>query len=78
MDKTNAYSNGISFDICKVEQSDITFCFDYNNFVNMVVCMNGDYESFKMKIAYIEESEGGLVYVLKGDEEKYFLMSKVE
>ncbi|MFW6377419.1 MAG: hypothetical protein ACOCZ5_02285 [bacterium] len=74
MDKTNTYSNGISFDICETDNNDLTMCFDYQIFVHM---MNVIDKNFKMKLSYIEEKEGGMIYTFN-DEEKYFLMSKVE
>lgn len=77
-DKINTYSNGVNYNIDKVDSSDLTLCFDYMNFVNMMSVIEDEYSNFKMKIAYIEESEGGVIYALNGDKEQYFLMSQTE
>lgn len=80
MDKTNTYSNGISFDLCKVKnQKDMSLCFDYNLIVNMMNVINGKYDNFEMKVAYLEEQDGGMIYCKeREDNEKYFIMSKKE
>jgi hypothetical protein len=72
MDKTITYSNGISFDICDTDMHDLTMCFGYQTFVHMMNVIN---QSFDMKLAYIEEKEGGMIYTFN-DEENYFLMSQ--
>lgn len=77
MDKTNTYSNGISFELCDVDTNDLSMCFDYNLFCNLMNVV--DDENFKIKLTYMEEREGGMVYLYNLDEsEQYFLMSKIE
>lgn len=76
-DKTNTYSNGVSLYLCEVDSNDLTMCFNYNLFCNLINVI--DDESFKMKLTYIEEKEGGMIYMYNINEsEKYFLMTKTE
>ena len=77
MDKTNVYSNGVSFDLEKnFEYEDIVLCFDFSVFVNLMTILK---DEFELKIAYVKEKEGGLIYVKNETlSEQYFLMSMSE
>lgn len=76
-DKTNRFSNGLRFDLFDIEKDDLSLCFDYKNFVNVVSCIDDDYENFMFHIIHVPETEMGMIYFNKIDEsERYFLMSK--
>jgi len=77
MDKNNSFSNGISFEIGNVDYKDLSMCFNYNILVNLFNVLGDEYNEFTLKLAYIEEKEGGMIYVCRGDQERYFLMSMV-
>ena len=78
-DKTNTFSNGLKFDLTEVDKDNLTMCFDFKNFTNLMTVINGDASNFILKFAYIEEQEKGALVAEKTDSsEKYFLMSKEE
>lgn len=78
-DKTNRFSNSFEFSIQDVKKDDLTLCFDYRNFSNLMNVINGDYEEYKFKLTYFEKQElGGLYCVKEDDTEKYFLTSMKE
>lgn len=73
-DKTNAFSNGMNFKICDIENEDLSLCFDYVPFSNMMSVIDF---GFKAKLASVDD--GGLIYMKKEDgSENYFLMSFTE
>jgi hypothetical protein len=74
-DKTNRFSNGLKFDLVETDMSDLTICFDYKNFVNLMSVIGT--RPFKMSFAYIEEQDMGMLYAsLEDESEKYYLMSR--
>jgi hypothetical protein len=74
-DKTNRFSNGLKFDLVETDMNDLTICFDYKNFVNLMSIIGN--RSFKMSFAYIEEQNMGMLYAgLEDESEKYYLMSR--
>lgn len=76
-DKTNRFSNGLSFNLFDIESDDLTLCFDYKNFVNVMASIDNDYENFMFHIIYQADTEMGLIYFNKVDDsERYFLMSR--
>lgn len=76
MDKTDPYSNGVSFFICDVSIKDMELCFDYQVFIKLMNVV--DKEGFRISVTYLESPEpGGIVYVYREEEEKYFLVTKV-
>lgn len=79
-DKRNTVSNTLKFDLLdNVDHGDMSICFDYNNFQRLMSLILDDYESFELKIAYIEQQELGMLYIRRSDgSENFFLMSKVE
>lgn len=76
-DKTNSYSNGMKMNIGESEYpDDITLCFEFKTFNNIMTLINGDFEDFVLKIGYKKENEGGMVSFIKNDgSEKYYLLS---
>jgi len=76
-DKTNQYSNGLSFILDEAIGSDnLLLCFDYKDIVNLMAVINSR-EDFKISLTYKEEQELGMLYAKSTDEsEKYFLLSK--
>ena len=77
-DKTNRFSNGLKFELTRMSDvPDLSICFDYKNFINLMAVINGDSENFTLEFSYVEEQEMGMVYAGKNDgNEKYYLMSK--
>jgi len=75
-DKNNRFSNSVKFFICDVEYEDITLCFKYKNFINLMTLIDGD---FILKFSYVKDSDLGLICFDKADgSEKYFLMSVLD
>ena len=79
-DKRNTVSNTLKFDLLDdVDHGDMSICFAYDNFQRLMSLILDDYESFELKIAYIEQQELGMLYIRRSDgSENFFLMSKVE
>lgn len=78
-DKTNRFSNGLRFDLFDIDKDDLSLCFDYKNFVNVMSAIDDDYESFTFHIIHREETEMGMIFFSKiDDSERYFLMSKAD
>lgn len=77
-DKTNRFSNGLKFELTRVSNvDDLSICFDYKNFINLMTVINGSAEEFTLNFSYVEEQEMGMLYAEKnGGNEKYYLMSK--
>lgn len=64
-----------------VDIKDLDICFDMKNFIALTniikLSKNVDKKDFKMKFAYIEEREGGMIHVLSTDKsEQYFLLNR--
>lgn len=77
-DKTNMYSNKVKYQISNIEQDDLSLCFDYKGFTNVMGLID-DISNFSIKFSYVKENKLGLLYIEKKDlSEKYFLMSLVE
>lgn len=76
-DKTNQYSNGLSFVLNEeVKSQDLVLCFDYKDIVNLMAVINST-EGFKISLTYKKDQELGMLYAKSVDEsEKYFLLSK--
>jgi hypothetical protein len=75
-DKTNSYSNGLKFDLTSIEKNDLTICFDFKNFSNLMAVISDRAEDFKIMFAYVEDQEAGMLNVSSNDgSEKYYLMS---
>ncbi|MCK5016217.1 MAG: hypothetical protein KAS32_04015 [Candidatus Peribacteraceae bacterium] len=78
-DKTNSFSNGMKMAIGESGFDDVTICFDFKTFNNIMTLIGGDAIEFKIRVGYIPRSNGGMISFIKNDEsEKYFLMSKRE
>ncbi len=78
-DKTNRFSNGISFDLGEIDHGDISICFEFRNFKAVLQCMEGVLDEFVAKFTWVEEQEAGMVLFEKNDgSEKYSLLSKIE
>lgn len=77
-DKTNRFSNGLKFDMYEVEgMPDMTLCFDYKNFVNVLSAIGDEYNDFIVNLSYVKEANLGMIFMGKGDEtEKYYIMSR--
>jgi len=75
-DKTNRFSNNLKFELMSVGSDDLTMCFDYTDFSNLMSVI-GNREDFKMHFAYVEDQEMGMIYITSSDDsENYYLMSK--
>lgn len=77
-DKTNMFSNGLKVNLAEnVESNDLSICFDFRYFVNLMTVINGEAEEFKMDFYYLPDPDLGLLAVIKEDEtEKYYIMSQ--
>ena len=76
-DKQNRFSNGLRVDICDVEHSELSMCFEFKNVVNLMAVLNGSYSDFKCQFAYVEDQELGMLNLGNEDNsEVYYLMSK--
>lgn len=76
-DKTNTYSNGLKFEIDKVDDQDEDFsmCFNYKNFTSLMSVLS-DETDFSISLAYVHEQGLGMAYVTNiSNSERYFLMS---
>lgn len=75
-DKTNRFSNNLKFELDDIDNDNLTMCFDFNNFSNLMMVI-GNRTGFTMKFAYVEEQEKGMLYAYLSDgSENYYLMSK--
>jgi hypothetical protein len=82
-DRSNRYSNSLKMDlITKISKKksdapkNLSMCFDFKNFVNLMTVINGDVDEFKINFTYIDDQELGVMYAVKNDNsEKYILMS---
>jgi len=78
-EKTNLYSNRLSFELDKVKVEDHSLYFEYKDIINAFSVIGDDYAQFKLNISYIKEQDMGLIYLEKSDSsEKYFVMSRLE
>jgi len=78
-DKTNSFSNGMRMVIGQSEFDDVSVCFDFKTFNNVMTLINGDATDFHFRIGYIPQSGGGMASFIKGDDsEKYFVLSMRE
>ena len=78
-DKTNSFSNGIKIEIGKSDYEDVTICYDFKTFNNIITIINGDYEDFTFRIGYVKKSGGGLISIINDSEkEKYYILSMRE
>lgn len=75
-DKTNSFSNGMKMTIGRSDYEDVSVCFDFKTFNNVMTLLNGDATDFKFRIGYIPQSNGGMSSFVKNDgSEKYFVLS---
>ena len=75
-DKTNAFSNGLEFDLStnKIDSEDLTLCFDYRNMVNLMSIIDNEYIA---NFAYLKDKELGMMSVTSPDlDYRYYLMSR--
>lgn len=83
-DKTNNFSPQL---VCEkllegLEVLDLTLCFDYKNFVNLIKILEDETskdggKTFKMSFAYIADTEGGLLHATSQDTtEQYMLLNR--
>lgn len=78
-DKTNSFSNGMKMAFGQCDYEDVSICFDFKTFNNVMTLINGDATDFKFRIGYIPESSGGMASFIKNDDsEKYFVLSMRE
>ena len=79
LDKDNKFSNVLSIELNnKLAKGidNVTLCFDYKNFNNLISVVNGDAEDFQLEFYYIENHGAGMLQTKKNDEsEQYSLMS---
>lgn len=78
-DKTNSFSNGMRMVIGETDYENVSICFDFKTFNNVMTLLNGDATEFKFRIGYIPENDGGMASFIKNDDsEKYFVLSMRE
>ena len=80
-DKSNKFSNGLRIELqTKVKSEDISLCFDYKNFSNLMSIVNGDFEKFRISLYFVESHNAGLLKMEKMEDksEVYYLMSIIE
>lgn len=78
-DKTNRFSNGISFELGDIDHKNVEICFEYKNFNAVLQCIGDELSDFTAKFTWIEEQEAGMVLFEKNDSsEKYYILSKLE
>jgi hypothetical protein len=76
-DKTNSYSNGLTFELGSTDLSDTIMCFDFKPFSNAFKVLGDRYEEFTMSVNYIEKLNAGIISFINEDgSEKYFILSK--
>jgi hypothetical protein len=77
-DKTNRFANNFRFEITdNILSSDLSLCFDYRNISNLFLIVD-NHEDFMVRLTYSHERDLGMLYLSKGTEESYFLMSRVD
>lgn len=75
-DKLNSFANGIKIELSNVKHPDMNMCLNYKDFMNLMSVLNGNAEDFTAHIAWLEDSNAGMVLFDNEDEsEKYYLMS---
>ncbi len=78
-DKTNSFANAMKMDIGDSEHDDISICFDFKTFNNIMTLINGDFEQFKFRVGYIKKNDGGMISFIKDDDsEKFYMLSNRE
>ena len=77
-DKKNPLSNGLTFELTKIQTSDKTLTFDFKNLNHIFNILNPE-EEFEMNFGYLEEQKMGILYVKNEvKSEQYILMSIME
>lgn len=78
-DKTNRFSNGISYELGNLKYKDVSICFGFKQFNALFTVMDDDFEDFSAKFSYIEAQEAGMITFEKEDgSETYYLLSQLE
>lgn len=78
-DRTNRFSNGISFELGDIDYNNIDICFEFKNFNAVLQCIDDDLSEFTAKFTWVEQQQAGMVLFEKSDgSEKYYLLSKLE
>ena len=81
-DKRNEYSDSLKCSLGMVESKDLTICFDFKNFINLMNVIEYEYNKeegkrFNLNIAYLPLSDGGMVHAVATDNtEQYFLFNR--
>jgi len=76
-DKVNPLANGMVMNIGETDyDANMSICFEFKTFNNIMSLINGDFEDFTFRLGYIPKSDGGLISFEKNDgTEKYYLLS---
>ena len=80
-DKTNSFCNSVRVEVDKIKDKDmnVSICFDFKNLSYVLSTIDDNIENFRLKCAYIEQSEAGMILFENTDKsEKYFITSKIE
>lgn len=78
-DRTNRYTNGISFELATVDHPDVDICLDYKNFNALLQVIDDSFTQFSAKFTWMEAQEAGMVSFEKNDgSEKYYILHKLE
>jgi len=80
-DKNNVHTDGHrEFLADNIEIDDLSICFDYPNFCNLMEVLKdsrGSGKEFEMKFAYLRERNGGMIHTTSTDgTEQYFLINR--
>lgn len=78
-DRTNRYTNGISFELADVDYPDVDICIDYKNFNALLQVIDESFNSFTAKFTWMEAQSAGMVTFEKNDgSEKYYILHHLD
>lgn len=77
-DKTNKFSNGLKFDLEKIDNVDnLVLTFTAKNIIDLMTVINN--ENFRLNFAYVHDAGVGSLFAESNDSsEKYYIMSSDE
>ena len=78
-DRTNRYTNGISFELADVDYHDVDICIDYKNFNALLQVIDDSFTDFTAKFTWMDSAEAGMVSFEKNDDtEKYYILHHLD
>jgi hypothetical protein len=78
-DRTNRFTNGISFELADIDHPNVDICLEYKNFNALLQVIDDSFTQFSAKFTWMETQEAGMVTFAKNDDsEKYYILHHLE